>query len=75
MKLLGEEKKEDEAKSILDKSDHNINPKESEKEEGSESDEPEEEIRQITIDLQNPKTSDEEMYRLLQRLGNIKRKC
>jgi hypothetical protein len=29
-------------------------------------------MRQITIDLQNPKTSDEEMYRLLQRLGNIK---
>ena len=75
MKLLGEEKKEDEAESILDKSDHNINPEESEKEECSESDGPEEEIRQITIDLQNPKTSDEEMYRLLQRLGNIKRKC
>ena len=29
-------------------------------------------MRQITIDLQNPKTSDKEMYRLLRRLGNIK---
>ena len=61
---------ENEQESILNKSDHNVNPEKSE--DDTESNGSEDEIRKISQELTDPRTNDDVMLSLLQRLENIK---